>query len=142
MANENREKYVQFLGLVDQDSDELTDLYNGAALFVFPSFYEGWSTPPLEAMACGTPVITSNCSSLPETVGDAALQIDPNDPEELAYVMEKVISDLDLKDSLIKRGLKHVSSHTWENAANKFVEVFTDMRLRGPWTGKRNENNY
>jgi glycosyltransferase involved in cell wall biosynthesis len=142
VTNENREKYVQFLGLVDQDSAELTDLYNGAALFVFPSFYEGWSTPPLEAMACGTPVITSNCSSLPETVGNAALQIDPNDVEELAHVMEKVLSDQALRYALIKRGLEHVALHTWENAAKKLIEVFTDIQLKGPWTGRRNESYY
>lgn len=124
---------VHFLGTVNQTGDNLLDLYNGADLFVFPSFYEGWTSPPLEAMACGTPVITSNCSSLPETVGNAAIQIDPNNSESLAYEMERVLSDRTLQTELIKTGLDHVSSHTWEKAAKKLIEVFADIRSRGPW---------
>lgn len=130
-------KDIHLLGLVDQDSDELTDLYNGASLFVFPSFYEGWAAPPLEAMACGTPVITSNWSSLPETVNDAAIQIDPNDPEELAYQMGRVLSEQSLREDLINRGIKHVTIHTWENAATKLLQTFSDIQSRGPWRGQK-----
>ena len=130
---------VHFLGTVDQSGDNLLDLYNGADLFVFPSFYEGWTSPPLEAMACGTPVITSNCSSLPETVGNAAIQIDPNDSEALAYEVKRVLSDKMLQKELIQMGFEHVSSHTWERAGKKLIEVFADIRARGPWRGKGNE---
>lgn len=133
IAKEGLEKCVHLTGLVDQDSGELTDLYNGASLFVFPSFYEGWTAPPLEAMACQTPVITSNCSSLPETVGDAALQVDPNDPEELADAMEKILTDESLRKKLIEKGCEHAASHTWEKAAQQLIEVFHDIRLKGPW---------
>jgi len=130
---------VHFLGTVDQAGDSLLNLYNGADLFVFPSFYEGWTSPPLEAMACGTPVITSNCSSLPETVGNAAIQVEPNNHQALAHHIEKVLSDNILRTQLIKSGFDHVSSHTWEKAAKKLINVFTDVRARGPWRGKDDE---
>jgi glycosyltransferase involved in cell wall biosynthesis len=124
---------VQFLGYVNQAGNNLVDLYNGADLFVFPSFYEGWTSPPLEAMACGTPVITSNCSSMPETVGSAAIQVDPNNHEELANEIERILSDKTLQSELIEKGLKHAASHTWESAAAKLMDVFADIRAKGPW---------
>ena len=124
---------VHFLGSIPQDTGELTDLYNGASLFVFPSFYEGWTAPPLEAMACGTPVITSNCSSLPETVGDAAIQIEPGNSEELAHQMERFLSDESLRKQYIKKGLDHVALHTWENAGRKMLQVFEDIQQKGKW---------
>jgi glycosyltransferase involved in cell wall biosynthesis len=124
---------VHFLGYVDQAGNNLIDLYNGADLFVFPSFYEGWTSPPLEAMACGTPVITSNCSSLPETVGNTAIQVDPDNPEKLAHEMERVLSDQSLRNNLITKGMKHAASHTWEKAAAKLLNVFADIQARGPW---------
>jgi glycosyltransferase involved in cell wall biosynthesis len=132
----NLAENVHFLGHVDK-TDDLSNIYNGADLFVFPSFYEGWTSPPLEAMACGTPVITSNCSSLPETVGDAAIKIDPNDSNILAFEMKRVLSDKRLRLELINKGLKHVSMHTWETASKNFVDVFNDIKRRGPWMGKK-----
>jgi len=137
IAQRGFQKDIHFLGLIDQDGGELTDLYNGASLFVFPSFYEGWSAPPLEAMACGTPVITSNCSSLPETVEDAAIKTDPNNPEELAQQMSRVLTDQSLREDLIERGVKHAAIHTWENTAIKLIEAFSDIKSRGPWRGPR-----
>jgi glycosyltransferase involved in cell wall biosynthesis len=124
---------VRFIGNVDQSGDNLMNFYNGSDLFVFPSFYEAWTSPPLEAMACGTPVITSNCSSLPETVGNAAILVDPNNTEALAYEMKRVLSNKELQKELIEKGFVHVSSHTWEKAAQKMVDVFTDVMARGPW---------
>jgi glycosyltransferase involved in cell wall biosynthesis len=121
---------VHFLGHV-ANTDNLVDLYNGADLFVFPSFYEGWTLPPLEAMACGTPVIASNCSSLPETVGNAAIMVDPNKPQDLAFEIERVLSNQWLRQELIKAGLKHVNSHTWKKAAINMIEVFKDVLVRG-----------
>lgn len=133
---------VRFLGTVDQAGDSLLNLYNGADLFVFPSFYEGWTSPPLEAMACGIPVITSNCSSLPETVGDAALKIDPDDPEALAHQMGRILFDNTLRTQLVKGGLDHVSSHTWDKAAKRLTNVFADVQAKGPWRGKDNEGSH
>jgi len=137
IADKDFKNSVYLTGLIDQDSEELIDLYNGASLFVFPSFYEGWTSPPLEAMACGTPVITSNCSSLPETVGDAAIKVDSNNTEELAYEMERVLSDETLQSELIKKGFDHVALHTWEKAAAKLIQVFADIQKRGPWKRRR-----
>lgn len=137
IAKNDFKNSVYLTGLIDQDSEELIDLYNGASLFVFPSFYEGWTSPPLEAMSCGTPVITSNCSSLPETVGDAAIKVDPNNTEELAYEMERVLSDETLQSELIKKGFDHVALHTWEKAAEKLIQVFADIQKRGPWKRRK-----
>jgi glycosyltransferase involved in cell wall biosynthesis len=123
---------VHFLGHVHLTED-LVDLYNAADLFVFPSFYEGWTSPPLESMACGTPVITSNCSSLPETVGEAAILVDPNDIDSLANKMENVLSDKILQRDLITKGFAHVSKHTWEKSAEKLVQVFEKVLAMGPW---------
>lgn len=135
VAEHNMSDRVHFLGYVDQAGNNLIDLYNGADLFVFPSFSEGWTSPPLEAMACGTPVITSNCSSLPETVANAAIQVDPDNLEELAHEMERVLSDQSLRNNLITMGMKHAASHTWEKAAAKLINVFADIQARGPWKG-------
>jgi glycosyltransferase involved in cell wall biosynthesis len=136
VVERNLSEKVHFLGHVN-NIENLVDLYNGADLFVFPSFYEGWTSPPMEAMACGTPVITSNCSSLPETVGDAAVMVDPNNIEELAYEMEKVLSDEMLRFTLIKKGFDHVALNTWEKAGAKLVEVFADIQKRGSWKRDR-----
>jgi len=127
-------KRVYFLGHI-YEPEHLIDLYNGADLFVFPSFYEGWTSPPMEAMACGTPVIASNSSSLPETLGGAAVLIDPDDPVELALMMEKVLFDKELQSELIQKGFKHVALHTWEKAAKNLKEIFADIHARGPWKG-------
>jgi len=135
VAEHNMSDRVHFLGYVDQAGNNLVDLYNGADLFVFPSFSEGWTSPPLEAMACGTPVITSNCSSLPETVANAAIQVDPDNPKKLAHEMERVLSDQSLRNNLITKGIKHAASHTWERAAAKLINVFADIQARGPWKG-------
>jgi glycosyltransferase involved in cell wall biosynthesis len=132
ICEHNLSNRVHFLGHIF-DTEKLVDLYNGANLFVFPSFYEGWTSPPLEAMACGTPVITSNCSSLPETVGDAAIKVNPDSSEELAHEMNRVLNDGLLRNTLIEKGLTHIESHTWANAASKMMQVFTDIKMRGPW---------
>jgi len=135
IAEHNLSKYVYLTGLIDQDGSELTDLYNGADLFIFPSFYEGWTTPPLEAMSCGTPVITSNCSSLPETVGEGAIRVDPDDIERMAGEMERVIYDTSLQSELIAKGFKHVAEHTWDRTAINLINVFNDIHIKGAWKG-------
>lgn len=113
---------VKWLGYVTDS--ELVDLYNGADAFVFLSLYEGWTSPPLEAMKCGCPVVTSNVSSLPETVGDAALKVNPYDPEEIADAVERVLTDSDLRKTLIEKGLKRASQFTWEKMAKAHLEVY------------------
>jgi glycosyltransferase involved in cell wall biosynthesis len=128
---------IYFLGNVVQTENNLLDLYNGAELFVFPSFWEAWTSPPLEAMACGTPVIASNCSSLPETVGEAAIQVDPEDTEALSKEMEKVLSDVTLQADMIRKGFEHVSKHTWEKAAEKLIHVFEEILSNGIWEGRK-----
>ena len=96
-------KHVRFFGFVPDKT--LAVLYRLASVFVFPSLYEGFGLPPLEAMASGTPVITSNVSSLPEVVGDAALLIDPYDPAAIAAAMRRVLTEPALREDLRRRGL-------------------------------------
>jgi glycosyltransferase involved in cell wall biosynthesis len=103
---------------------ELSFLYNGCELFVFPSLYEGFGLPPLEAMACGTPVVCSNASSLPEVVGDAALMVDPVDIEGLADAMRKVLTDSALRAEMQKKGLIHARTFSWERNAMETMELY------------------
>ncbi len=103
---------------------ELPLLYNSAELFVFPSLYEGFGLPPLEAMACGTPVITSNASSLPEVVGDAGIMVEPRCVEELAVAMLKVLQAPDLRRDMSIKGLNRVHSFTWEETARQTLNIY------------------
>jgi len=114
---------------VRQECDDLPLLYNGASLFVFPTFYEAWTSPPLEAMACGTPVVTSNISSLPETVGDAALMFDPRNSEEIADVIGRILDDTSLQQNLVERGLKRSAIFTWKRMAEKTLEVYKEIYI-------------
>jgi glycosyltransferase involved in cell wall biosynthesis len=104
--------------------DELPLWYNAAELFVYPSLYEGFGLPPLEAMACGTPVITSNVSSLPEVVGEAGLTVDPMDSEGLAEAMSQVLSDGALRQSMRERGLARAGRFSWSKAARETIGVY------------------
>ncbi len=104
--------------------DELPLWYNAAELFVYPSLYEGFGLPPLEAMACGTPVITSNVSSLPEVVGEAGLTVDPMDSKGLAEAMNQVLGDEALRQSMRERGLARAGHFSWAKAARETVEVY------------------
>ncbi len=119
------EKKVHFLGFAD-DSD-LPMLYNLADLFVFPSLYEGFGLPPLEAMACGVPVVCSEASSLPEVVGDAALTVDPLDVAGLAEAMRRAIEDETLPASLAARGLAQAARFTWSKAAEELLKVYLNV---------------
>jgi len=104
--------------------EELPFVFNAADLFVFPSFYEGFGLVVLEAMACGIPVITSNNSSLPEVVGDAGMLIDPNNCEEIAEAMYKVLAEPELKESMIEKGMKRSESFSWKYTAEKTLEIY------------------
>ncbi len=116
------ENKVLFTGYLN--NEDLPTLYSGAAAFVFPSLYEGFGIPPLEAMACGTPVVTSNVSSLPEVVGDAALTVDPYDVGALAAAIERALTDTALRAELRARGLARAAKFTWERAARETIAVY------------------
>lgn len=107
--------------------NDLPVFYNASELLVYPSFYEGFGLPPLEAMACGTPVIVSNLTSLPEVCYDAALMVDPYNIDELSYTMERVLSDSLLKLTMIQKGLIRSSHYSWEITANKTISAYNTM---------------
>jgi len=107
--------------------DDLVELYNNALAFVFPSLYEGFGLPPLEAMACGTPVITSNRSSLPEVVGAAALLVDPEDTAELTDAMARIVDEAPLREDLRERGVKQAQGFSWDETARMTVEVYESV---------------
>jgi len=115
-------KAVQDLGYVP-DSD-LPGIYNLAQVLVFPSLVEGFGLPPLEAMACGTPVVTSNRPALPEVVGEAALQVEARDVGALAAALELVLTDADLRREMIQRGLERAARFSWKRAAERTMEVY------------------
>jgi glycosyltransferase involved in cell wall biosynthesis len=113
---------VRFLGIVD-DKD-LPALYSGALAFVFPSLYEGFGLPALEAMACGAPVACSNASSLPEVVGDAALLFDPSDVRALTEAMQRLIEDAALRQRLSERGLRRAGTFSWQRNASATLSIY------------------
>ncbi len=117
-------KEVIFLGYVPDE--DLPKLYNAADLFVFPSYYEGFGVPPLEAMACGTPVITSNAASLPEVVGDAALMVAPHDIDGLAEVIHEVLTNERLRQGMVEKGLKQAKRFSWEKCARETLQVYQE----------------
>lgn len=107
--------------------EDLRILYSFASCFVFPSIYEGFGIPPLEAMACGTPVICSNSSSLPEVVGDAALMADPYDIDGFSTGIEKILENEVLRKDLIQRGFERVKHFSWLETARKTMEVYEEV---------------
>ncbi|GAB6137374.1 glycosyltransferase family 4 protein [Halanaerobaculum tunisiense] len=119
------EDNVIFTGFVP-DNDLLL-LYNAATLFVYPSLYEGFGLPPLEAMACGTPVITSNISSLPEVVGEAAITVDPYSIDDLATAINNVLSDSNLQEELSRKGLERVRQFSWRKTAQETFKVYQEV---------------
>ena len=130
---------VRKLGIADRvvltgyvpDAD-LPALLSGALAFVFPSLYEGFGLPVLEAMACGTPVICSNTSSLPEVAGEAALLVDPLDSHELAGAIHRIATDARLRRLLVARGLEQVARFSWQRCARETLQVLEEAgRERG-----------
>jgi glycosyltransferase involved in cell wall biosynthesis len=116
------EKKVRILNFVPYD--DLPLLYSGAEVFVFPSRYEGFGLPPLEAMKCGTPVIVSDRSSLPEIIGGQGLTVDPDDIQGLCDLILKVIGDLEFRDELQEYYLKRAEQFTWENCIEKTIQSY------------------
>jgi glycosyltransferase involved in cell wall biosynthesis len=111
--------------------EELSILYSATTCFVFPSLYEGFGLPPLEAMACGTPVMASKAASLPEVVGDAGLLVDPLESEQMAAALERRILDEGLRADLRRRGLERTAGFTWEAAARTLVDVYRRVGMGG-----------
>jgi glycosyltransferase involved in cell wall biosynthesis len=134
---------VIFTGFVDDE--DLPALFNGALFFVYPSLYEGFGIPVLEAMACGVPVITSNASSLPEIVGEAGVLVDPIDAGALAAALMALLDDLERRAALRAAGLTRAVLFSWERAARETLEVYAAAvrrRLTGSCTrGNGNERN-
>jgi glycosyltransferase involved in cell wall biosynthesis len=118
-------KHIRFFGFVADKT--LAILYRLAAVFVFPSLYEGFGLPPLEAMASGTPVITSDVSSLPEVVGDAALLIDPYRCDAIADAMERLLTDTALRDELRNRGLARARHFSWERSIARVRQIYDEV---------------
>jgi glycosyltransferase involved in cell wall biosynthesis len=116
---------VRYLGFVE-DAD-LAALYALAELFVYPSFYEGFGLPPLEAMACGCPVLVANTSSLPEVCADAALYTSPNDAEEMAAAMKRVLENTSLSQELRTKGLERATCFSWQTSALAHLELFRSL---------------
>jgi alpha-1,3-rhamnosyl/mannosyltransferase len=104
--------------------EDLPALYGGAALFVFPSLYEGFGLPPLEAMACGAPVIAARAGSLPEVLDDAALLVDPNDPRALAAAAARLLRDPAATDALRALGRARAGRYRWDEAADRTWEAY------------------
>jgi glycosyltransferase involved in cell wall biosynthesis len=118
-----RERVV-FTGFVEED--RLVLLYNRAALFIYPSLYEGFGLPPLEAMACGCPVVASNVTAIPEVLGDAALLVDPTSVSAMAEAMREVLRRDDLARDLRARGLRQAARYSWARVAERTREVYSD----------------
>lgn len=127
----NSEKQLSRLGIkndvafIDYVSEyDLVSYYCSAELLAYPSFYEGFGLPPLEAMSCGCPVVASNASSIPEVVGDAGLLVSPHDIEGLAQAMRRVLADNKLRGDMVKKGLEQSKRFSWEKTAKQTQEVY------------------
>jgi glycosyltransferase involved in cell wall biosynthesis len=123
------EHAVRFLGFVTTET--LRCFYQAAQAFVFPSLYEGFGLPPLEAMASGTPVVTSQVSSLPEVVGDAAVLVNPENVFDIARGIKEVLLDTELRQRLIARGREHAARYHWERTASEVLEIYREVAGRG-----------
>jgi len=119
------EKEIIFSGFIPNEL--IPFLYNGASAFVYPSLYEGFGLPVLEAMACGVPVVTSNVSSLPEVAGDAAILINPYSVDELADGIWRILSDEELRNQCIEKGIERAKSFTWERCAMETMKAFNEV---------------
>lgn len=116
---------VKYVGYVSDE--ELKALYEHAACFIYPSFYEGFGLPPLEAMTCGCPVIVSKSSALPEVCGDAALYCDPYSPEDIANKIQQLMSDPELRKNLKQRGMERAKQFSWNQCAKEMMSVIEEL---------------
>lgn len=116
---------IVFVGFVD-DEDKVF-LYNLASLFVYPSFFEGFGFPPLEAMKCGVPVITSNNSSFPEIIGAGGIMIDPDKPQEIFQAMKEILTNKDLSEKMTVKGLSQTNKYSWRKTAGEFLKEIESL---------------
>ncbi len=117
---------IIFCGIID-DEDKPA-VYNLASLFVYPSFFEGFGFPPLEAMNCGAPVVTSNNSSFPEITGSAGIMIDPDRPDEIFQAVKNILLNKNLRENLTKKGLEQAKKFNWQKTAQEFLNVLESLR--------------
>ena len=137
VAKSKLENYVKFIETVAEE--DLPALYNAASAFVFPSLYEGFGLPVLEAMASGTPVVCSSKSSLPEVAGDAALLVDPNHVD-LAKAIHKVLTNEAIQKKLTREGQARATRFSWQKTAAKTLEVYENIfRGRSKTHGPRSQ---
>lgn len=111
----------------DVSREKIPDLINAVDLLFFPSLYEGFGWPPLEAMACGIPVVSSNAGSLPEVIGNVGIMHDPKDVTGFAHEIDRILNDTEYRDLLIAQGFKQASKFTWQSAASEIVEIYKEM---------------
>jgi glycosyltransferase involved in cell wall biosynthesis len=121
---------VRFMGFVP--IEVLRIFYDAAKIFIFPSLYEGFGLPPLEAMAHGTPVVTSNTSSLPEVVGKAAVLVNPENVFEIMRALHRVLVDQALRDRLKVRGYEKAKQFSWDASARQILRVYREVAERQP----------
>ncbi len=119
------DRHIVFTGFVE--SDALYSLYKNAQVFVFPSFYEGFGLPPVEAMATGVPVVASRSASIPEVCGDAAIYVDPNNPQDIAQGIIKIFRDDSFRNELIDKGYARAQCFPWQASAAKHVKLFEEL---------------
>jgi glycosyltransferase involved in cell wall biosynthesis len=125
---------IDFLGVVPEA--KLPSLYRGAEALIFPSLYEGFGLPILEAMACGIPVVTSNTTAMPEVAGEAALLVDPNSVEQISMAMEKLVSDSSLREQLRDKGITRAARFSWASTADRVHKLLAGDPAR-PVHGSR-----
>ncbi|QJW56699.1 Glycogen synthase [Serratia plymuthica] len=124
---------IQFMGRVDDK--QLIELYQNALAFVFPSFYEGFGIPPLEAQACGCPVIAAKAASMPEVLADSVVYFDPNNVSDIATAMKRIIAEQQLRDDLIAKGDKNVTRFSWHGSAESVDQIIREVES-APHGGK------
>lgn len=135
VRNLHLENRILFTGYIEQADSPL--LMCGAKVFIFPSLYEGFGMPPLEAMACGTPVIVSNTSALPEVVKDAGIAVDPESEEELSEAVKRLLEDHKYRESLSRLGIERAKKYTWANTAKMLMDVYKNVCRDQPEEGNQ-----
>jgi glycosyltransferase involved in cell wall biosynthesis len=116
---------IHFPGFIAEA--DVPALMSAASVFVYPSLFEGFGLPPLEAMACGTPVVSSNVTSLPEVVGEAALLVNPHDRDELVEALRRLLADADLRRHLREEGFQRAAKYVWDHCARQTLAVYEDV---------------
>jgi len=127
MSQLEQQYLVQYLGFVD-DRD-LPALYQAATTFIYPSLYEGFGLPVLEAMASGTPVVTSSTSSLPEVAGEAAILINPHEPKQMAHAIQRLLAEPELRNELQHKGILRARSFAWDKTATETINVYSRVHV-------------